>query len=317
MRPPVRPDDDPRNTQVFLRRTLLEQGYDDYAISRMVKDCVLARVRRGAYADWAAGKVLPAAGRHGLVARAVVQQAKTPVVLSHVSAALEYDVPDWGLDLDDVHVTRLDGRLGRHEAGVHQHCGKVLAGDVVRMNGVDVMSATRAALEVTTVAGVEASLAVVNHLLHAGHTTLRQLAERYAVMDHWPNTLHTDVVLRLADPRIESLGETRTYHLCFRHSLPMPEPQYEIKDERGVVVARVDFAWPSLGVFLEFDGKVKYEKLLAPGESASPVVIREKRREDEIRRLTGWRCIRLTWADLAQPDRTATMIRAALERAAA
>ena len=48
----------------------------------------------------------------------------------------------------------------------------------------------------------------------------------------------------------------------------MPEPQYEIKDDRGVVIGRVDFAWPELGVFLEFDGKVKYEKLLKPGERA-------------------------------------------------
>lgn len=317
MRPPVRPDHDPRNAKVVLRKTLLDQGYDDYAIARMVKGCALARVRRGAYADWAAVKLLNAAGLHGLRGRAVLQQAKTPVVLSHVSAALEYDVPDWGLDLSDVHVTRLDGRLGRHEAGVHQHCGKVLAGDVVSRNGIDVTSATRAALEVTTVADVESSLAVVNHLLHWGHTTLEQLTERYAAMDYWPNTLHTDVVLRLANPKIESLGETRTFYLCFRQSLPMPEPQYEIKDDRGVVVARVDFAWPELGVWLEFDGKVKYEKHLRPGERASDVVIREKKREDRIRRLTGWRCIRLTWADLEQPERTAAMIRTELQRAAA
>ena len=146
---------------------------------------------------------------------------------------------------------------------------------------------------------------------------MEQLAERYLAMDQWPNTLNTDLVLRLADPRIESLGETRSFYLFFRHSLPMPEAQYEIKDERGVVVARVDFAWPELGVFLEFDGKVKYEKYLKPGERASDVVIREKKREDLIRRLTGWRCIRLTWSDLAHPERTASMIRRELELAAA
>ena len=55
------------------------------------------------------------------------------------------------------------------------------------------------------------------------------------------------------------------------------------------------------GVFLEFDGKVKYERLLKDGESASDVVFREKQREDMICRLTGWRCIRIVWADLYQP----------------
>jgi hypothetical protein len=244
----------------------------------------------------------------------VLQQAKTKVVLSHISAVLEYDAPDWGLDLTDVHVTRLDGRLGRHEAGVHQHCGSVADGDIVRRNGIEVMSATRAALEVTTVTSVEAALAVVNYLLHVGHTTPEALAQRYRHMNHWPNTLATDIVLRLADPRIESVGESRTYYLCYRQSLPMPIPQYEIVDEFGRVIAIVDFAWPELGVFLEFDGKVKYQALLRPGESASDVVVREKKREDDIRRLTGWRCIRLTWADLACPERTAAVIRTELGR---
>ena len=45
----------------------------------------------------------------------------------------------------------------------------------------------------------------------------------------------------------------------------------------------------SSGVFVEFDGKIKYEALLKPGESASDVVIREKRREERIVELTGWR----------------------------
>jgi hypothetical protein len=80
-------------------------------------------------------------------------------------------------------------------------------------------------------------------------------------------------------------------------------------DENGVEVARVDLAWPAYGLFLEFDGKVKYERLLKKGESASDVVFREKRREDMICRLTGWRCIRIVWADLYQPQITAARIR--------
>ena len=63
---------------------------------------------------------------------------------------------------------------------------------------------------------------------------------------------------------------------------------------------------------MEFDGRVKYEKLLEPGQRASDVVIAEKRREDLIRRLTGWRCLRITWSDLEHPERTAAMIRTAL-----
>jgi len=264
------------------------------------------------YTDSAAWAALDEAGRHLLRVRAVVAQAHTSVVVSHTSGLPFFDAPLWGLDLSLVHVTRRDGRTGRKEAGVDQHRGRMIEGDVVRRSGLDVMSPTRLALEVTMVAGVEPSLVVVNDLLHRKLTTQARLATRYDAMDLWPWTLNTDIVLRLADPRIESVGESRTYHLCFRMGLPMPEPQYEITDANGKVVAAVDFAWPELGVFLEFDGKVKYEKFRRPGERASDVVVREKKREDDIRRLTGWRCIRLTWSDLEHPERTVAMIRAVL-----
>jgi hypothetical protein len=232
--------------------------------------------------------------------------------LSHVSGALEYDVPDWGLDLGDVHLTRLDGRSGRREAGIQPHRGEVVPGDIVLRNGILVSSPTRLVLEATTILDVEHSLVVANHFLRARLTSRSSLAERYELMKQWPHTLATDLVLRLADPRPESVGEVRTAYLCFAQSLPAPIPQFEIFDATGRLVARADFAWPGLGAFLEFDGKVKYERYLREGERASDAVLREKRREELICRLTGWRCIRITWADLERPARTAAIIRAVL-----
>ncbi len=44
------------------------------------------------------------------------------------------------------------------------------------------------------------------------------------------------------------------------------------------------------------------------------MVFREKRREDRIRELTGWRCFRITWHDLGDPGRLAARIRAFLGR---
>jgi hypothetical protein len=309
MIPPPRPADDPRNAPVHLRKTLIANGYNDRSIRRLVDDGVLVRVRAGAYTDRATHQDLDAAGRHGLRARAVCQQACTEVVLSHVSGLPEYDAPTWGVDLSDVHVTRTDGRAGRHEAGVHQHCGLLLPEDVVERHGLKVMAPPRLALEVTTVASVEAGLVVVNHFLHSGMTTAEELRDRYALMEQWPNTLRTGLVLHRADGRVETVGESRSLHLILDAGLPAPIPQYPIKDASGRVIHRVDFAWPELGVFLEFDGKVKYEKYLKPGQRASDVVIAEKKRERLICRLTGWRCIRLDWSDLGKPALTAALIR--------
>ena len=130
------------------------------------------------------------------------------------------------------------------------------------------------------------------------------------------DSLTTDLVLRLARREAESVGETRVRYACWREGLPSPRLQVPILDARGRVVARVDMAWPEYGVFLEFDGLVKYATLLRPGETTSDAVVREKHREDLIRELTGWTCIRVTWADLADPARLAARIRAALLRRA-
>lgn len=298
--------------QVMLRGELLSVGYTDKAIARLVRDGQWVKVRHGAYAEASHWHALDVDGKHALKARAVVLQARTPVVVSHVSALPFHGAPTWGLDLGDVHVTRLDGKAGRSEAGVDQHSGAVRPSEVVLIDGLPVLGATRTVLDVTTVAETEPSLVVANHLLHAGQTTPAALRACYAGMARWPWTLKTDLVLRLSDGRIETVGESRTFHLCFRAGLPMPVPQYEIRDRSGGVLWRVDFAWPDLGVFLEFDGMVKYEKLLRPGQRASDVVVTEKRREESICGLTGWRCVRLTWADLERPDRAAAVLRAAL-----
>lgn len=296
----------------MLRKQLLAEGFTDKAIVRRVAGGEWVQIRHGAYTEAATWNALDAAGRHALRSRAVVAQARTKVVVSHTSGLTFLNAPTWGLDLDTIHVTREDGKAGRSEAGVRQHRGTILDGDVEECDGLRVMSGTRLGLETTLVADVEASVAVVSELLRAGRTTMERLRARYELMQHWPDSLRTDLVLRLADGRFESVGESRTYFLCFHEGLPMPEPQHEIRDESGRVVARVDFAWPELGVFLEFDGKVKYEKLLKEGQRASDVVWAEKRREEMICRLTGWRCIRISWADLADPVRTAAMIRRAL-----
>lgn len=273
---------------------------------------MLHRVRPGAYAAMDAWEALDPAGQHALLARAVLSHARAEAVLSHVSAVPEYDAPTWQLPLDVVHLTRLDRHGGRHEAGVHQHQGRLREGDVVTRNDVAVTSATRLAIDITTVASVEAALAVLNDLLHRGHTTLAQIAERYSSMANDPFTLRTDLVLRLADPRIESVGESRTLFCCWRQGLPAPVPQWEIRDETGHLVARLDFAWPEHRAWLEFDGRQKYVEYLRTGESVTDAVLREKRREEMIGELTGWRCLRITWADLADPVRLAQRIRAFL-----
>ena len=182
--------------------------------------------------------------------------------------------------------------------------------------GLPVVLPARAALESASLVSVEQGLVTVDSALRLGLCDADEVERRRAATEHWPDSLGLRLVVSLADARHGSAGEGRTAHLLFRANLPRPIPQYEVW-ERGELLGTVDFAWPEHGVILEFDGKVKYEKYLRPGESASDAVVREKRREDRIREATGWVVIRVTWADLADPTELVARLRRVLRRRAA
>jgi hypothetical protein len=298
----------PLTAPIWLRSDLLEGGHSDRDVAALVRTGALHRLRRGAFVEGTTYDAASPEQRHGLLVRAVVRQARTSVLPSHHSALPFLDAPMWGVPFDRVHVTRPDHRAGRAAAGVRQHQGSLTQGDVSVIHGLEVTSATRTALDVTTTCTTEVSLAVVNDLLHRGLTTLAALRDRYATMVTNPHTLKTDLVLRLADPRLESVAESRTYLMLFRGGVPAPEPQFPVLDETGYEFARLDFAWPKLGAWLEFDGREKYLRHRRAGESVTDAVLREKCRESRISELTGWRCIRITWADLERPNHTLSRI---------
>ncbi len=299
---------------VWMTHEATTMGYDDKTIARLVRSGDWHRLRHGAYCPGEVWATSNAAERRLLLTRAGYRSARAHVVVSHSSAVDLLGVPVWDLP-DTVHLTRTDGRAGRRGAGKVPHRGLVTAGDVTRRDGLWTVNGTRAALDCTLITDIEHSVVIVNGLLHARETSKRLLRHRLETMNQWPDSLHTGLVIALADKRCESAGESRTMHLCWEQHLPRPKPQFEVADRSGQVVARVDFAWPGLGVFLEFDGKEKYLKYRRPGESVADVVLREKRREERVCELTGWRCIRIVWADLYHPERTAARIRAVMAAA--
>lgn len=174
----------------------------------------------------------------------------------------------------------------------------------------------RAALEAAILLDFERSLIIINSLLHEGKTTLELLRHELVDMYQWPGTLGHELLLAECDGRIESVGETRTYCAIRGRGLPSPVPQFEVLGPSAVVLARLDFALPELKVWVEFDGRVKYEKLLGPSDRASDVVLRERDRERQVEAVTGWVCVRVSWSDLAYPERIVARIREASALAA-
>ncbi|MGI3783723.1 MAG: hypothetical protein ACRYG2_23405, partial [Janthinobacterium lividum] len=100
----------------------------------------------------------------------------------------------------------------------------------------------------------------------------------------------------------ESAGESLTRMACYRHGIPSPELQHKVWDAHGVLLGRTDFWWEAFALLGEFDGRIKYERLLRDDETASAAVVREKTREDAMRS-TQRGMARFVWSEV-QPGRT-------------
>ncbi|MCD4525944.1 hypothetical protein [Nocardioides sp. cx-173] len=222
--------------------------------------------------------------------------------------------PDWGLDLSSVHLTHLVGG-GRRSAGVVHHGGDLRVGDLRRDGGSWATTPTRTVLDTCSRIATEPGLVLTSWYLHQGLTTPELLMERYTEMQRWPHMIAVRLVVLLADGRLESVGESRFLYLLWRAGLPRPVLQWPVWDGDRLV-GIVDFAWPEHGLMAEFDGFVKYGRLLKPGASAADVVFAEKQREDELRELTGFRMIRPVWSDLDRPAQTEARVRRLLVHAA-
>lgn len=303
-------------TGVLLRREANAHGIDDNALARLVRGGLLVRMRHGAYAVRSVWEAADDRDRQLMLSGAVLRQYDDDVALSHASSIVRWGGPTWGLDLSDVHVTHLDDGGGRRGSRIVHHHGSCRVGDVSRLDGHWITSPARRVLDTASTVSPEAAVVAASDLLHRGLTTMPEIVQMNQTRAMWPNSLGVNLMLHLADERFESVGESRSAYLFFSQGLPRPEPQWKIYWPDGRLAARVDFAWPEHRLLCEFDGRVKYTHMRRPGESIDEAVLREKRREEQILELTGWRIIRLIWADLAVPGATAARIRRLLALAA-
>ncbi len=305
-----------REHGVFLRSEARDLGYDDNAVRRALRNRHWVRVRHGAYCfydTWAASDPVR---RHQLLSLAVMRSHGDRVALSHTSAVISHGIDVWGADLSRVHVTRLDGGAGRIERDVVHHEGQWRESALARSNGHLVTGPTRAVLETASITSLESGLVTLDSALHKGLSDPELLQAAHHGFARWRGTRKLQLGVRMADGRSESVGESRSRYLFWAQGLPAPELQFHVFDELGNLAGITDFAWPEHRLLGEFDGRVKYGRLLQAGEDPGDAVFREKVREDLLRELTGWRIIRLIWADLASPVATAARVRRLLGIAA-
>ncbi len=299
-----------------FRGDFLDCGLSDREIRHAVRSGLLVRLRHGTYAPAALVGGLTPERRHLLVAHSILDKLGDGVALSHHSAAMAHVGTSYGLNLNTIHVTRLDGRGGRTEAGVAFHVGSVVKDeDLCLVDGRLVVAASRAVVESCSLASVESGMVTASFAIREGVCTLDDLRERVGRHERWPGMLNVRLGIASAEPRCESVGEVRSMYMFARTGIPRPEPQLVIM-RRGIEIARTDFGWIEVHHVGEFDGLIKYGRLNPySGSDLGRIIVDEKRREDQIRD-ESWGVSRWTWHDLDVRNRatTAERIRTALER---
>lgn len=305
---------------VFLRREALANGYDDQTLRRALHLHLIHRVRHGAYVDARLWDGANERERYRLRCYAVLaSHGPESVALSHTSAVVMHGIDTWEPDLSRVHVTRLDGHTARNSSDVRYHYGAIEPTGIVHAHGAVMTARTRAALEHASLVDIPHGVVTLDALLNVDPALAEELRETYARVSGWPNMATLQVTARLARIGGESVGESIARVFMWTHHLPEPVLQYHVLDSAsGKHLGTCDFCWPDHQLLGEFDGRVKYGRLLKPGQSAGDAVFAEKRREDRIREETGWPMIRFCWDDiLNHPHRTAERLRRALGSRAA
>ncbi|WP_020110755.1 hypothetical protein [Rhodococcus sp. 114MFTsu3.1] len=300
-------------TRIVSRSDALTRGVSDAELQRFCRTKAWRRLRPGRFVSRRDFDALTPAEKHRVVAEAVLDAATAgDAILSHTTAAVFHGLDVNASDLRYVHITRNRTGGGRRNGYRIVHGAPYSTSDVAVVDGVLVTALPR------TVADVARSLTFADAVCIAdlaARTKNLMPKEVVAALDacaHHPNNRQARRVAEFMTGKSESVGESRCRVVL--HQLGYtPRLQVRVSDGNGVF-ARVDFYLDGIFTVIEFDGFVKYGRLVPTGETPADVAWKEKVREDRIRS-GGAQVVRLTWADLDRPEHIDRLIRAAADRA--
>lgn len=283
---------------VFTRAQALAAGLGDRDLKMLLHDRHLRRLRHGCYTPRAAWDVLDPLGKHLLLARAAVACQLGPVALTGVTAAVLHGLDVYDADLETVHLARLDNGSPRLQPGIRHHqLTHDIGKDIAEQDGFLVVSPARTVWEVATTSTLEGGVCTADSALRRWPGLRDELLTIGGTFGRRPGSRTARLAVQLADGHSGSVGESVSRVLFYRHAIPCPELQHEVRLADGHLVAVTDFYWEAHHHVGEFDGKVKYTALLREGETPGDAVFREKQREDAVRG-TALGMTRWTWLDL-------------------
>ncbi|MGC3956011.1 MAG: hypothetical protein QM804_19415 [Propionicimonas sp.] len=250
----------------------------------------LVRLRRGVYLR------SPAPNKqalHRLRLDATAPALGPNTYFSHASAAVVHELPLLAKRTKEVVAVRTGGGHGTITRRLHTRIGHLEQHETEVVNGLPVTSLTR------TVTDLVRSLPFAEAVMVADAALARGLdrTELLALTEKGRGCRMARRALLFADERAESPGESLSRVRIAEAGLPAPVLQRTVYNANGIFLARVDFCWDEFGVIGEFDGALKYNQLLKPGQSATDAIMDEKQREQLLSDATWW-VVRWAWPEL-------------------
>ena len=291
------------------------------SLARRCRAGELVRLRRGIYVETLWWKRQPLWEQQRARIGAVLSQSGAGRTAAERSAAVVWGIPVIGSP-PEVTLLALPPTHGRRRGGVHW-IERPLLEPIVLHDGMNVTSRAQTVLDMAAHLAFEHAVPAADHVLRTDPVNLLPALSREGLMGlayRLPSGARRSralTVLRFADARADSPGESVSRAVMHRMGFPPPELQHVFDTPDGRF--RTDFFWREYNIVGEFDGAVKYAAgnagfpgqaqpqdgawggPVAPqGREGWDVVLKEKRREDAIRAL-GVKFVRWSWADVGRP----------------
>lgn len=289
----------PKNRLVLTTRQLADLGISSAALTAASRSGRVLRLRPGAFVLAQAWREMLPSNRDRVRLAAHVLTVKGIPTYSHVSAALLHGLSIWQGG-PKVHVTAPFARSGSGvPADVHFH-RELLSADHVEETILKsgllarITTLERTVFDCARTLPFESAVILGDSASRNG-CNMALVWEMANSMTGRRGVARSRKVLLAINGLSESPGETRTRLIIAQMPIEQPELQAELL-ATGFLY-RPDFLWRRYKLIVEFDGDIKYFAY----KSTPEALVQERKRE---RRLMeeGWRFVRLTWADLSEPD---------------
>ena len=287
-----------RGDGLIFTRDLRELGATSEQIDRAIRLQQLVRLRRGVYVRLSVDGDRRRDETHRLLVRGT-SALSHGIVVSHLSAAAMHRLPLIGGWPGRVHISTPARTGGGSSAGTIAHRSGPPP-ETIEIDGVIVTSLARTLVDVAATCSFLVGVTMIDHALRTTPVRRGELFEELDFVAPTRGSTRARSSVEFGDGRSGSAGESLCRVRAFELGFHRPELQTRVATRHGN--HDIDFEWPEVNLFGEFDGLVKYSRAeYMGGRSAQDVLLNEKNREDAIREATGRRFTRWLWNEALDP----------------